>query len=215
MKRDAVKAETPRQGRARGAGRQARAWARRIAVLAVLVTATAVSLAGCGGGPASPAGASNGSASPAGASGGSSRLAQALAKALSFSRCMRAHGLTGYPDPREAGGQITMTVHVGPGSKLNSHSPWYQAAQNACRSFSPAGNLTTAQKAAANARALKYSRCMRSHGISSYPDPNGQGTLVVQAGGGIDPSSPQFQNAQKACQSLDSGFNMDTSNFPS
>ena len=184
-------------------------------MLAVLVTATAAGLAGCGGGPASPARASGGPASPAGASGGSPRLAQALAQALSFSRCMRAHGITAYPDPREAGGQIIMIMHVGPGSNLNSHSPQYQAARNACKSFSPAGNLTPAQKAAANARALKYSQCMRSHGISSYPDPNGQGTLVVQAGGGIDPTSPQFQSAEKACQSLDNGFNMDTSNFPS
>ena len=184
-------------------------------MLAVLVTATAAGLAGCGGGPASPARASGGPASPAGASGGSPRLAQALAQALSFSRCMRAHGITGFPDPKEAGGQISITMRVGPRSNLNPHSPRYQAAQNACKTFQPAGNMTAAQKAAANARALKYSQCMRSHGISSYPDPNGQGTIVVQAGGGIAPNSPQFQHAQTACQSLDNGFNMNTMNFPS
>ena len=126
---------------------------------------------------------------------------------------MRAHGLTGYPDPKQAGDQISITIDVTPGSNLNPHSPQYQAARNACKAFQPVGNLTAAQKAAANARALKYSQCMRAHGISSYPDPNGQGTIVVQAGGGIDPRSPQFQNAQKACQSLDSGFNMETSNL--
>jgi hypothetical protein len=56
---------------------------------------------------------------------------------------------------------------------------------------------------------------MRSRGVSSYPDPNGQGTISVAAGPGIDPTSPLFQRAQRACQSLDHGFNMDTSNFPS
>ena len=56
---------------------------------------------------------------------------------------------------------------------------------------------------------------MRSHGISSYPDPNGQGTISVAAGPGIDPTSPRFRTAQNACQSLDNGFNMNTSNFPS
>ena len=128
---------------------------------------------------------------------------------------MRAHGLTGYPDPKQAGTQISITVHVTPGSNLNPHSPRYQAARSACKAFLPSGSLTAAQKAAANARALNYSQCMRSHGIGSYPDPNGEGTIVVQAGSGIDPRSAQFQNAQKACQSLDNGFNMDSSNFPS
>jgi len=127
---------------------------------------------------------------------------------------MRAHGITGYPDPTAHGHQISITVHVAPGSNLNPHSPQNQAAHNACRSFLPSG-MTAAQQSAANAKALKYSQCMRSHGIGSYPDPNGQGTIVVQAGGGIAPSSPQFQHAQKACQSLDTGFNMDTTNFPS
>jgi hypothetical protein len=106
-------------------------------------------------------------------------------------------------------------MRVTPGSDLNPHSPRYRAARSACKAFLPSGNMTAAQRAAANARALKYAQCMRSHGIGSYPDPNGQGTIVVQAGGGIDPGSPRFQNAQKACQSLDNGFNMDTSNFPS
>jgi hypothetical protein len=128
---------------------------------------------------------------------------------------MRAHGITGYPDPTQHGSQISITIQVKPGSNLNPHAPRYQAARSACKPFLPTGNLTAAQEAAANAKALKYSQCMRSHGISSYPDPNGQGTIVVAAGGGIDPRSAQFQNAQKACQSLDSGFNMATSNFPS
>jgi hypothetical protein len=201
MNRNGVRPE----GTRRAPGRWPRPWPRRIAPLIGLVAAAAIALAGCGGE----------SSNPGNVSGGSSRLAQALSQALNFSRCMRAHGITGYPDPTQAGGQISITVRVKPGSNLNPHSPQYQAARNGCKSFSPSSNLTPAQKAAANARALKYSQCMRSHGVSGYPDPNGQGTLAVQAGGGIDPRSSQFQNAQKACQSLDNGFNMDTSNFPS
>ena len=67
---------------------------------------------------------------------------------------------------------------------------------------------------AALAQALQLSRCMRAHGITGYPDPNGQGTISVAAGPGIDPRSPLFQRAQRACQSLDNGFNMNTSNIP-
>jgi hypothetical protein len=194
----------------RAPGRREGAWPRRIAALGALgglVAAAAVGLAACGGSPSSP-GSSSGQGS---ASGGSPQLA----KALKFSQCMRTHGITGYPDPTAHGRQISISIHLTRGSDLNPHSPRFQAAQNACKSFMPSGNLTAAQKAAANAKALRYSACMRSHGISSYPDPNGQGTIVVAAGGGIDPTSPQFQNAQKACQRLDNGFNMDTSNFPS
>ena len=182
-----------------------RAWPRRIVLLVCLVAATAVGLTACSGG----------SSSSGAAGGGSSRLTGALSEALNFSRCMRAHGITGYPDPTAHGHQISMTMHLTRGSNLNPHSPQYQAAHNACRSFLPSGNLTAAQKTAANAKALTYSQCMRAHGITSYPDPNGQGTIVVQAGGGIAPNSPQFQHAQTACQSLDNGFNMNTMNFPS
>jgi hypothetical protein len=193
-----------------GTGRGPRAWPRRTAPLAALVIAGAVVLAGCGGGSASP-----GSDSPGKANGGSTRLTGALTKAIRFSQCMRAHGITGYPDPKEAGGQISISMRITPGSDLNPHSPRYQAAQSACKAFRPFGNMTAAQKAAANVKALKYSQCMRSHGISSYPDPNGQGTISVAAGPGIDPTSPLFQRAQHACQSLENGFNMNTSNFPS
>jgi len=45
---------------------------------------------------------------------------------------------------------------------------------------------------------------MRAHGISDFPDPNANGGLDLNAGGGSDlePNNPQFQAAQKACQSL-------------
>ena len=180
-----------------------RAWIRSTAALAAVVIAAAVVLAGCGGGPASPKSAG----------GGSSRLTGPLAQALEFSWCMRAHGVTGYPDPTAHGSEISISLHVARGSNLNPHSPQNQAARSACRAFLPPG-MTAAQKTAANARALRYSQCMRSHGISSYPDPNGQGTISVAAGPGIDPRSPLFQRAQRACQSLDNGFNMNATNIP-
>ena len=50
------------------------------------------------------------------------------------------------------------------------------------------------------ADALKYSRCMRSHGVPNFPDPNNGGGLTLPAG--VNRNSPAFQSAQKACQSL-------------
>jgi len=51
---------------------------------------------------------------------------------------------------------------------------------------------------------VKYSQCMRSNGVPSFPDPvNGRLQLQVRKGSDLDPSSPQFQAAQTACKSLD------------
>jgi len=47
---------------------------------------------------------------------------------------------------------------------------------------------------------LKFSQCMRSHGVSNFPDPNGQGQIGIDSSTGIDPRSPTFQSAQKACR---------------
>ena len=82
------------------------------------------------------------------------------------------------------------------------------AAQRACRKDLPElGPHTSAEKAAANAEALKYATCMRSNGASSFPDPNGQGVIQISnATGSLDPASPQFQKAAAACKSLENGF---------
>lgn len=50
---------------------------------------------------------------------------------------------------------------------------------------------------------IAYAACMRSHGVSDFPDPNSNGTLLLPQG--ADLSSPQFQSAQQACQSLLAG----------
>jgi hypothetical protein len=53
------------------------------------------------------------------------------------------------------------------------------------------------------AKLEKYSQCMRSHGVPSFPDPvDGRLSPTVRKGGPLDPSNPQFQSAQKACRSL-------------
>jgi hypothetical protein len=48
----------------------------------------------------------------------------------------------------------------------------------------------------------KYSACMRKHGVTNFPDPNGQGVITIHSGMGIDPGSPAFTSARTACQKL-------------
>jgi hypothetical protein len=60
---------------------------------------------------------------------------------------------------------------------------------------SPAGNSGTS-----TAGALKFAQCMRSRGISQFPDPNTQGGFDAVAG--VNPNSSQYLAAQKTCQPL-------------
>ena len=50
------------------------------------------------------------------------------------------------------------------------------------------------------ADALKFSNCMRSHGVPQFPDPSSGGGLKLVPGSGLDPFSPSFRSAQQACR---------------
>jgi hypothetical protein len=70
-----------------------------------------------------------------------------------------------------------------------------------CGSSSPSssssGGQTNASQAQAQQDTLNFARCMRSHGVSNFPD-----DLNFQNVPGINPSSPAFKAAQTACQHL-------------
>ena len=53
--------------------------------------------------------------------------------------------------------------------------------------------------------ALKFSQCMREHGVPDFPDPqttgDGHASLQINGNGGtLDPSSDQFKAAEEACK---------------
>jgi hypothetical protein len=52
---------------------------------------------------------------------------------------------------------------------------------------------------------LKYSQCMRSHGLPGFPDPDSQGGLEITPQDHLNAGSRQFQSAQRACQHLEPG----------
>jgi hypothetical protein len=49
------------------------------------------------------------------------------------------------------------------------------------------------------ADAVKFARCIRSHGVSDFPDPSSSGQLTIPPD---DRNTPAFESAQKACRSL-------------
>jgi hypothetical protein len=162
-------------------------------------------LAACGGG--SSKAASSSGCSPSGCS--SADASAALeAKALTYSACIRAHGVTGFPDPTVGSNGLPTWSFNAKDPSGNTHSPAGRAAQRACKDVLPhLEPQTSAEKAMANSAALKYATCMRSNGVPNFPDPNGQGLIQITiATGTLDASSPQFQTAETACQRLDKGF---------
>jgi hypothetical protein len=127
-----------------------------------------------------------------------------VTQAFKFSACMRDHGVTNFPDPQVTsngtGTQIAIRA-VGPNG-----SPQFKTAQAACQSIMPAPSKAdlAAQAAAQRARTqdlLSFARCMRGRGVNDFPDPSAQGqlTLAMITGAGIDLHAPQVAVAARAC----------------
>ena len=61
------------------------------------------------------------------------QIAQRQQQMLTFSSCMRAHGLKDFPDPSNGG----LRIQVHPGSDLDPNNPTFQKAQQACQRYLP------------------------------------------------------------------------------
>lgn len=160
-----------------------RSWA------ALGATATTLILAACGGAPAVQ------------------RTSSAnYTEAVTYARCIRAHGVGNFPDPTSNGA----FVFRGAGSANPAHSPELNSASKACQHLlANGGQPSAAQQQQVAAVALKYARCMRAHEIPDFPDPtNGAGNSGFNEGGNesIDHNTPQYHAAEKACRSVLSGL---------
>jgi hypothetical protein len=126
--------------------------------------------------------------------------------ARQFSVCMRSHGVPNFPDPKvSAGGGMSLSLDKSSG--LNPDSPQFKAAQKSCEKLLPnGGKPDAAGQAKMQAQMLKFSACMRSHGLANFPDPvfsqGGARVTLGSKGGGLNPNSPVFKAAQKACESF-------------
>jgi hypothetical protein len=152
--------------------------------------ACALMLAACGGAGVgvSAAGTSNGANNEAG---------------LTFAKCMRAHSVSGFPDPGGAATSGVSILGISIPPTMNIHAPAFQAALNQCMKAFNAGHprppITASQKAAA----VKFSECMRAHGVPNYPDPvfppGGGIEIGPRPGSNVNMSAPEVVQAQKVC----------------
>lgn len=118
--------------------------------------------------------------------------------ALAFSRCMRSHGVLSFPDPGSGGGIPKIALQ-----RLGVSLSRFQAAQQACRHLLPNGGSgpSQAQLQQSRSQALRFSRCVRAHGVPSFPDPDSSGRIPDPATlrPPINQGSPLFQAANRAC----------------
>jgi hypothetical protein len=167
---------------------------RRPLILASVVAVAASSLlaAGCAGG--SPRVASVASSTTAATSTRQNGL-------VAFSRCMRSNGMPNFPDPQRVGGRSLKLIV----QRLAAGNPRFQGAERTCRHFLPNGGGGSQEPARQTrtqlADELSFARCMRSHGVSRFPDPSAQSGLTVEMvqAQGIDLHSPAVLRVVQAC----------------
>ena len=169
---------------------------RRSLILTSVVATAAFALlaAGCGGG-GSPGVASVASSTTATTHDAQSGL-------VAYSACMRSHGVPSFPDPDGSGGIPKLQVVAA----AESNQSTFNAAQTACNHLLPrtaaSGRSKQPSSSAPGSRtALSFARCMRSHGVSRFPDPTAQGQLTVEMvqAQGIDVRSPAILRIVQAC----------------
>ncbi len=122
------------------------------------------------------------------------------AEAFRYARCMRTQGVVGFPDPHVViRPGVTSISQVAPAS-LGS-SPHFKSAQRACRGLIPGPGAVRDHHGPSGAVLLAFARCLRSHGMSSFPDPNPQGQITHEmlSAAGVNLHTPGFLSAAKSC----------------
>jgi len=154
------------------------------------MAAAALLTAACSGSPSSTG--SGGSLTAGGSANSSS--------AVAYSRCVRAHGVPNFPDP-DSNGQIPKEAVVPALREVGDSRA--KAATNACANLNPAGQESPTLTAREQQDYLRAAACMRSHGITNFPDPVFSGGSVhFPIPLSIDTSSTPFTQARQTCERL-------------
>lgn len=169
---------------------------RRPLILVSVVTAAALSLLATGCGGSSP-----GIASVAGSA---TTTTTTQGGAVAYARCMRSRGVSTFPDPDSSGEFEPDQL-----KSIRVAIPLMRAANSACSHLLPNGlsKLVAAPQDSAQqtrtriADGLSFAKCMRSRGVSRFPDPTAQGELSIEMvqRQGIDVRSPAVLRVVQAC----------------
>ena len=135
------------------------------------VVMVAVIAAGCGGTQSSSgtstAAVADTSSSRSNSTASHTRTVTPREKAVKFSECMRANGVSDFPDPNASGEFPAYGVSVSP-------AVWKKAGA-ACKALQPPGTLSGKRTPKQQSAARRFAQCMRENGVKDFPDPvNGQ-----------------------------------------
>lgn len=137
-----------------------------------------------------------------------------------FAVCMRSHGVPSFPDSLSSapGGGVSLVP-----PDVNTASPAFKTAWSACDKLLPGIGRHQRFSAQSTAQMLKFSECMRGHGVPGFPDPtptppagfptptppagSSGYSMVVRSAGAylavpatLNPASPVYKQAAAACR---------------
>jgi hypothetical protein len=148
-----------------------------------LAAGLALLAAACGSGSKAPAIANLGTTSTSAAT---ARGTVSPADAPSaWAQCMRSHGVPSF-------------------DWTPSNSPQFEKAQSECAKLMPAAAPPQLVPHKVGPL-LAFAKCMRKHGVPSFPDPDSQGHFHQSSLREADPYSSLFQTATETCRPLAAG----------
>jgi hypothetical protein len=163
---------------------------RRMIALTLISVCVASGAAACGAGGS---GGSGGRPSGGPPSGGSEQVMTVLRQ---VARCIRSHGMPGWPDP--VVNPLTNAPDFPPGTPRIP--PGIQQACQSIASRLPPQAYSSQPPTAASMRGLlRFARCMRSHGVANWPDPNSLGEFPMTAQMGAQFKGQVDRSATSVC----------------
>jgi hypothetical protein len=129
-------------------------------------------------------------------SGSPTTAASSAASAVAYSACMRTHGVPNYPDPDSSG----TLPKVSP-QQLGVSSTLFASATSTCAHLLHPSDVQEQQTLSGM---HDFARCMRSHGVTNWPDPttDSDGQAVFDLRGQINPDAPQVVTVSGDCAPL-------------
>ncbi len=118
---------------------------------------------------------------------------------------MRSHGVPNFPDPSPGGPSVIPNW-------INPQAPAFKSAEKACARDLSGGSGQRSGSESGMLELFNLSKCMREHGLPSFPDPTtspppepppgSQTGNAIGIGGAylvIPPQSPALKRAARAC----------------
>jgi hypothetical protein len=124
-----------------------------------------------------------------------------------LSNCMRANGISNFPDPRAGpSGAVGLPISTTPGSGtltvegVTFSGPAFEKAETACKAYLPgAGGPPPPVSASDKAKALAFAKCMRAHGVPNFPDPKFSGGAADKQAPPVNLNAPAVRRAAASC----------------